>query len=306
MMQDRSPKFSLNASGPIVGAVLMILLITNTILWCIPFYTIVLLKLLTPVSAMRRWWTRRLTWVAQTWFNCNLVFADFFLGTQWQIDLPEGLSKDKTYLLTSNHQSWVDILALEKAVGNEIPFFRFFLKQELIYVPLLGLCWWALEYPFMKRHSKEEIAKDPSLKGKDIETTRIACERYKGHPVTVMNFMEGTRYTAKKAAKSSYQYLINPKAGGVAFVLNAMGEQIHSLLNVTIIYPQGVRELWDYLCGRLPEIRILVQETKIPAQFLGGSYQEDPEYKANFQAWVTELWEEKDQLIAEQLDEAKS
>lgn len=305
-MQDRSPKFSLNGRGPVVGAVLMVLLILNTLFWCIPFYTIVLLKLITPISTARRWWTRRLAWVAQTWFNCNLVYADFFLGTTWKVELPEGLSKDKTYLLTSNHQSWVDILALEKAVGNEIPFFRFFLKQELIYVPLLGLCWWALEYPFMKRHSKEEIAKDPSLKGKDIETTRIACERYKGHPVTVMNFMEGTRYTAKKAAKSSYQYLINPKAGGVAFVLNAMGEQIYSLLNVTIIYPQGVRELWDYLCGRLPEIRVLVKEVKIPAEFIGGNYQDDPEYKANFQAWVSKLWQEKDQQIAQQLAEAQS
>ncbi len=239
------------------------------------------------------------------WMNLNIGLADFFLGIRWQIDIPEGLDKKHSYLLTSNHQSWVDILALEKALGNEIPFFRFFLKQELIYVPILGLCWWALEYPFMKRHSKAEIAKNPALKGKDIETTRIACERYRGHPVTVMNFMEGTRYTAAKAAKSSYQYLINPKAGGVAFVLNAMGEQIHSMLNVTIVYPKGARELWDYLCGRIEAIHVFVEEVKIPSQFVGGNYQTDPEYKANFQAWVTELWTEKDQLIGEHLAEAK-
>lgn len=300
-MQNRSPKISLNARGPVVGALMMVFLICNTVLWATPFYIIIILKLLTPSQNIRRWWTRRLAWISQGWFDSNILVADFVLGTQWQIETPDGLDKKTTYLLTSNHQSWVDILVLEKAIGNQIPFFRFFLKQELFYVPILGLCWWALEYPFMKRHSKEEIAKDPSLKGKDIETTKKACRRYKGQPVTIMNFMEGTRYTASKAAKSPYAHLINPKAGGVAFVLNAMGEQIHSLLNVTIIYPQGAKELWDYLCGRLTAIRVVVEELKIPAEFIGGNYQDDPEYRANFQAWVSDLWQAKDQLITEQL-----
>lgn len=305
-MQDRSPKISINGRGPIVGAVLLSLLIINTVTICVPFYIMVLFKVLTPFSTGRRWWTRRLADVSRVWMNINLLMADFFLGTQWQIEVPDGLSLRGSYLITSNHQSWVDIIATQKALLNAVPFFRFFLKHELIYVPFLGLCWWGLEYPFMKRHSKEEIAKDPSLRTKDMETTRLACERYKGHPVAVMNFMEGTRYSAKKAANSPYQHLINPKAGGVALVLNAMGEQIQSLLNVTIIYPQGAREMWDYLCGRIPEIRVLVEEVEIPAEFIGGNYQTDEVYKQNFQTWVSDLWSAKDRLIADQLKQADS
>ena len=305
-MQDRSPKFSLNASGPLVGTILLLSLIINTVVLCIPLYLAVFLKLLTPFNSGRRWWTRRIADIAMVWMNLNIGLADFFLGIRWQIDIPEGLDKKHSYLLTSNHQSWVDILAWEKALGNEIPFFRFFLKQELIYVPLLGLCWWGLEYPFMKRHSKEEIAKNPALKGKDIETTRKACARYVGQPVTVMNFVEGTRYTPKKAEKSPYQHLINPRAGGVAFVLNAMGEQIHSMLNATIIYPKGVRELWDYLCGRLKDIHILVEEVKIPAEFEGGDYQHDPQYRAAVQAWISGVWRAKDEVISQHLQEIKS
>ena len=300
-MQDKSPKISINGRGPVVGALMMVFLILNTVVWATPFYIIVLLKLLTPSQSIRSWWTRRLAWISQGWFNTNVAVVDFVLGTDWQIETPTGLDKKHTYLLTSNHQSWVDILVLEKAIGNQIPFFRFFLKQELIYVPILGLCWWALEYPFMKRHSKEEIAKDPSLKGKDIETTKKACERYKGQPVTIMNFMEGTRYTPKKAAKSPYKHLINPKAGGVAFVLDAMGEQIYSFLNVTIVYPEGAKELWDYLCGRLGPIRVVVEELKIPAEFIGGNYQDDPVYREHFQTWVSDLWKAKDQVISDQL-----
>lgn len=300
-MQDKSAKISLNAKGPVVGLFMSLFLICNTVFWVMPFYLIAFFKVLTPGHAGRSMWARCLVWISLTWININLAVADFVLGTNWQIQTPDGLDTQHTYLLTSNHQSWVDILALMKALGNEVQFPRFFIKQELIYVPLLGLCWWALDYPFMKRHSKEEIAKDPSLKGKDIETTKKACERYRGQSVAIMNFMEGTRYTAKKAAKSPYQNLINPKAGGVAFVLNAMGDQIHSMLNATIIYPQGAKELWDYLCGRLPAIRVMVDEVKIPAEFVGGNYQEDEEYRANFQRWVTTLWQEKDQLITEQL-----
>lgn len=304
-MQDRSPKISLNAKGPVVGALMLVFLILHTVFWVIPFYAIALIKVITPTARLRHMWTGVLAWISLTWLNSNIAVADFVLGTRWQIDVPSTLDKKGSYLLTSNHQSWVDILALIKALGKETPFPRFFLKQELIYVPLLGLCWWALDYPFMKRHSKEEIAKDPSLKGKDIETTKKACERYRGQPVTIMNFMEGTRYTPKKAAKSPYQHLIRPKAGGVAFVLNAMGDQIQSMLNTTIIYPHGARELWDYLCGRLAAIRVVVEEVKIPTEFLGGNYQTDEVYRANFQQWVSDLWASKDQFIADQLVLAK-
>ncbi len=55
------------------------------------------------------------------------------------------------YLVSSNHQSWVDILVLQRIFHGRIPFLKFFLKQELIWVPVIGLAWWALDFPFMKR-----------------------------------------------------------------------------------------------------------------------------------------------------------
>ena len=51
----------------------------------------------------------------------------------------DGLARQEWYLMTSNHQSWADILVLQKVTNRRVPSLKFFLKQELIWVPLLGL-----------------------------------------------------------------------------------------------------------------------------------------------------------------------
>ena len=201
-----------------------------------------------------------------------------------------------SYLVTSNHQSWVDILILQYQLNRKAPFLKFFLKQELIWVPVIGLCWWALEFPFMKRFSKEYLAKHPEKRGQDMITTRKACERYKINPVSVFNFLEGTRLTPAKQAQqnSPFKYLLKPKAGGIAFVLDAMGEQLASLLNVTIHYPNGTPTFVDLLCGRLQRVVVRFEQVEIPAQFIGKNYDGDDAYRLAFQQWVNQLWEDKD------------
>jgi 1-acyl-sn-glycerol-3-phosphate acyltransferase len=123
------------------------------------------------------------------------------------------------YLVLSNHQSWVDILILQKVFNRRIPFMRFFLKQQLIWVPMLGLAWWALDFPFMQRHTKSQLQKRPELAGQDIAATRKACEKFLGKPVSIMIFPEGTRFTPAKHAQqqSPFQHLLKPKSGGMAY-----------------------------------------------------------------------------------------
>ena len=210
------------------------------------------------------------------------------------------LSKDQWYLVTCNHQSWADILVLQRISNRRIPFLKFFLKQELIKVPLLGLAWWALDFPFMKRYTKAELEKTPSLKGKDLETTRKACEKFAYFPTSVMNFFEGTRFDAQKHAKqgSPYKHLLKPKAGGAAFTLNAMSGHLRNLLDVTIIYPPGTpRSLMAFLGGAMDEVEIVVQQRVIPAWASEGNYEDDAEFRARFQQWIGELWADKDALL---------
>jgi len=288
--------------APVTGVALTIVLIVNTLFFGAPVIVFCLAKLLmrlVHLKAAEGYCTIGVMWVAQTWMKVNLFFVRLFIDIDWDIQIEPELSEQRSYLITCNHQSWVDILALYQTTMNETSFLRFFIKDQLKYIPILGLAWWGLDFPFMKRHSKELLAKRPELKGKDLETTRLACDRFRGRPVSILNFLEGTRFKAPLHAKqqSPYKHLLKPKAGGLAFAVGAMGTQLHSLLSVTIAYPQGVGELWDFLCGRVEQIVVRVREHSIPTEFLQGSYHEDPAHRLSFQQWVDGLWQAKDQEL---------
>lgn len=287
--------------GWLTGTILAVLLIVNTLFWATPLLGFALLKLLSPLRALRDLFSRAAAACGQNWITVNTWLGDTLLPTRWQIRGVDKLNLQGQYLVCSNHQTWNDIYALQKAFDRHAPPFKFFIKQELIWVPVLGLCWWALDYPFMKRYSAAFLAKHPELRGKDFETTRKACERYRTLPVTILNFLEGTRFTKAKheKQKSPYQYLLKPKSGGFALALDALGENINHLLDVTIVYPGGALGFWDFLAGRVREVIIEVRQITIPSTMYGGKYEDDPVFRKQFQNWIAELWAQKDQRIGE-------
>lgn len=213
----------------------------------------------------------------------------------WEVTGIDNLSKKSWYLVIANHQSWTDIVVLQKVLTGKIPFLKFFLKKELIWVPVLGLAWWALDFPFMRRYTQSFLIKHPHLKGKDIEITKKACAKFKDMPVSIMNFVEGTRYTTQKheQQESPFKNLLKPKSGGIGFVLSTMGDIITSILDVTIVYPEGNMSFWDFLCGRVHTIKVHVEEIEITDKFKG-DYVDDPFFKNSFQQWLNSLWQEKD------------
>ena len=279
---------------------LTLLLIACSTLSLVPILLVVaILKLLIPIPAWRRWCTVVSIEIANLWVGFNNLLLDAINDIHWDIQGVEDLSLEDWYFVTCNHQSWADILVAQKVLFRKIPMLKFFLKQQLIWVPVIGLAWWALDFPFMKRYSAAEIAKNPALKGKDLETTRKACEKFKYTPVTVFNFLEGTRFTPAKHQyqQSPYQHLLKPKAGGAGFVLGAMGEQLHTMLNLTIYYPGDDRSFWHFLSGRVTEVVVRVEKRAISPQFLSRDYLNDEKFRSEFQQWVSTLWEEKDRLI---------
>ena len=282
--------------APLRGVLAGLILITNTLIFCWPLFIGALLKAALPFTAAQRVINYCAHACAQAWISVNKTWMNWVQPIQWDVQGLESVDMQHSYLVTSNHQSWVDILILQYQLNRKAPFLKFFLKQELIWVPVIGLCWWALEFPFMKRFSKEYLAKHPEKRGQDMITTRKACERYKINPVSVFNFLEGTRLTPAKQAQqnSPFKYLLKPKAGGIAFVLDAMGEQLAALLNVTIHYPNGTPTFIDLLCGRLQRVVVRFKQVEIPAQFIGKNYDNDDAYRLAFQQWVNQLWEEKD------------
>jgi len=288
--------------GPLILLLSSILAIANTAILVPVLLLLALIKLLIPVAPVRRLFSRLIIGVAETWISINSFLVRAFTRADWQVTGLEHLQPDDWYLVLSNHQSWVDIVVLQDLCNRRIPLLKFFLKSQLIWVPLLGLAWWALDFPFMKRYSKEYLQRHPELRGTDVEATRRACQKFAELPVSVMNFVEGTRFTPKKHAQqqSPFRYLLKPKVGGVAFVLETMGDMLHAIVDITIVYPDGRPTLTDLLSGRVRRVLVDIRRREIPRELLGGSYENDLAVREAFQQWINRIWAEKDALMAEQ------
>ncbi|MGN5518193.1 acyltransferase [Halopseudomonas sp. Lyrl_26] len=286
----------------LTGTLTSLLVLLNTLIGIGPMMVLAVLKVVIPHQGFRRWSSRWVMWIAETWAETNKAIFRLMLPTVWDIRCDTPLYSDHSYLVISNHQSWVDIPALVQSFNRKTPYFKFFLKKELIWAPFLGLAFWALDYPFMKRYSKAHLERHPEDRGKDLEITRRACEKFRHLPVTVVNFLEGTRFTpAKHAAQQSpYRHLLRPKSGGIAFVTAALGEQMRSLLDVTIIYPEQTPPgFWALISGRVPYVLVDIRSQTLPADLFHGDYSEDPQFREYFQNWVNSIWDAKDQRIAE-------
>lgn len=285
---------------PVVrGVIAFLLLVVNTLFWCALLLALALVKLVLPVAPVRRAVDPVLNAIATAWVACNSGWMRLTQRTAWDVQGVDTLAYRGWYLVNCNHQSWVDIFVLQHTMNRRIPMLKFFLKQQLIWVPVIGLAWWALDFPFMRRHSKADLRKNPALREKDRETTRRACEKFALVPTSVMNFAEGTRFTPQKhqAQSSPYRHLLKPKAGALALALDAMGEKFQSLVDVTIVYPGGIPSFWDFLCGRTSKVILRARQVQIPKELGHGDYEGDAAFRGLFHRWLADLWTEKDAQI---------
>lgn len=280
------------------GVVNALLLAINTIVCCTPLFVVALFKFCLPFAAAQRVTDELMRHIHEAWVGNNKRWMNS-ARVDWQVTGLQGLDYQHSYLVTSNHQSWVDILVLQYVLNRRVRPLKFFIKQALIWVPVIGLAWWALGFPFMKRYTKAYLARHPEKKGKDLATTRATCAKFRGKPTGIFNFVEGTRFTQAKhdQQQSPFRHLLKPRAGGMAFVLDAMGEQLQSLVNVTIYYPGATPGFWDLLCARVQTVVAHFEELPIPRQFIGKSYDGDEAYRQEFQQWINGLWSEKDERL---------
>ncbi len=282
------------------GLVFFAGLTVNTIFWFVPILVLAIVKLLVPVPVIRRAITRVLMVIGENWVSVNWALMKHAGSVTIVTRGLEDLRRDGWYLVIANHQTWIDIFILQAAFNRKVPFLKFFIKQELIWFPFMGIAWWALDMPFMKRYSPSYLAKNPRMKGKDLETTRRACEKFRDTPTSVLNFIEGTRFSEKKRAdrKSPYQNLLRPRAGGFAIALSSMGELFTSIVDVTLTYPDGATSFWDMCCGDEVNVVVDVSEREVAAGLLAGDYQGDREFRRELHTWLGEIWAEKDEIIA--------
>ena len=292
--------------SPLRGLLASLLLAVNTLVCATPIFVLALLKLLIPSTALRPTLDRALNACASAWIRSNDLWLRLVQRERWDLQTPADLDPRGWYLVNCNHRSWVDILVLQRAFTGRIPLLKFFLKQELIWVPVIGLAWWALEFPFMKRHSKAALRRNPALRDQDRDTTRRACERFQHVPTSVMNFAEGTRFTPEKhkGQGEPYRHLLKPKAGALALAIHAMGSQFQSLVDVTVVYPDGTPTFWDLLCGRAGRVVLRSRTLPIPAEFSSASYEQDKAFRSRFHRWLAQIWSDKDALIEDVMQES--
>ncbi|WP_213610260.1 acetyltransferase [Pseudoalteromonas sp.] len=276
-------------NGLIVGCVLF----TNLIIFGALVLTLGLIKCVLPLpivsqllhSAYKGWCKGNRLGL---WLGCNNI----------EVNISGEVNANSWYLLISNHISWLDIAVLSSL--DALPAPKFFLKDELKYVPFIGTGAWAMGMPFMKRVTKAQLAKNPNLKGLDVERTKRSCRHFRHHPTTIVNFVEGTRFTAQKHQhqQSPFQHLLRPKAGGTAFALEVLNDQFDAMLNTSLVYSGKSNHICrNVLKGELDSIYITIEVMPINEQMIG-SYQTDKVFRIEFQQYLNNLWAIKDKQLS--------
>ncbi|MFT4941853.1 MAG: 1-acyl-sn-glycerol-3-phosphate acyltransferase [Paraglaciecola sp.] len=287
--------------GVIVFPLHLLLQMLNLSVWALLILIFGLFKLLLPFTPLTRAINSLLNAMLFTFAVLSVRLIRLFNRVELDYQIDGTLSKNEWYLMLPNHLSWLDIILLTDFAEGRIPAPKFFLKKELIWLPFVGVAAWALDMPFMQRYSREFLRKHPHLQGKDIQTTRKSCEKFRQRPTTVINFVEGSRYTKHKHqhCQSQFNTLLPPKAGGIAFTLAAMGELFTSILDVTLLYPQNDGSpMLQMLGGKLKKVIIRVKVLPINQDIIG-DYFNDEAFKRRFQLWLNAHWLDKDILLTQ-------
>ncbi len=282
------------------GIISLLLLTLTTLAWGIPLVLLTLVKLVTPGRRRRRRLLQGLNAVVLNWVGTNLWWMRLWLRPDLEIRRPEGLSHDQWWLVLSNHRSWTDIFLLFFAFHRRLPMPHFFVKRQLIWIPIVGLAFWATEFPMLRRLSREQKQRNPHLARRDEQATQRMCRHARERPIAIYNFIEGTRFTpAKQVAQGSpYHHLLRPRAGGIAQVLTLLGDRLDGILDVTLRYDNPRPTFWGFLCGEEGRITLDIRRLEIPAWMQEGHYHDDPHDKERFHSWLNALWQEKDKALS--------
>ena len=282
----------------LIGVTAFIFVLLNTLFWCIFLLSFAVLKLLLPIESWKIFFTKLIIFIGECWIFCNKAWINLLHKPIWKVNGFQKLDAKNWYLVTANHQSWADIFVLQSITNRNIPMLKFFMKDVLKWVPIIGLAWWALDMPFLKRYTKDQLEKNPKLRGRDIEQMKKSFGRYSRYPVSIFSFAEGTRFTEDKKLKqkSPYQKLLLPKTGGIALALSTM-PYIKSFINFTIKYDSEHRTFWKFLCGKMNDVTVEVEIIEIPESFFGNDYLNDESFRQEIKGWLNQIWLKKDKLL---------
>ena len=286
------------------GIICFLMVVFNTLFWCIFLLSLALIKIIIPFESSKKVFTHLIILIGECWIFCNGLWIKVFHNPQWKVEGFEKLDQNNWYISFANHQSWADIFILQSITNRKIPMLKFFMKDILIWVPVIGLAWWALDMPFLKRYSEEKLKRNPELRGKDISSMKKSFTRFARYPVSIFIFVEGTRFTKEKKElqNSPFKHLLLPKPGGVGLTLSTM-PYINKLIDFSIKFDGDERSFWAFLCGRMNKATIKVNSIDIPQDLLGKEYSEDAIFRDDLKEWLYDIWTKKDKFLDSQKGE---
>ncbi len=278
------------------------------LLWLIPLiYPLLFLKFI-PIQTLKAFADKVLVSIAEIWIQNDYRISTFMFGIKFEVqglDHPE-ISYHKNYMIICNHQSWSDIYVIQSVLNRKVPFIRFFTKDSLKWVPILGQAWLALDFPFVKRSKREDLIKNPALANRDIDSVRKVCAKFKNIPFCILNFVEGTRRTPERmkklVKKNPYQYLLRPHSGGISVVATELRESLHGVLDLTLIYPNDKSTFYDLMQGNVRAIKVIIDFIPISEVPVETNPQYAPMSKA-MKRWVDDRWQKKEEALKLALNE---
>lgn len=231
-------------------------------------------------------------WIYALAVWCNDFLLWRIIGIKLQIEGLKTHYPNQFYIIIANHQSWNDIFVLQHLFNRRAPVLKFLVKRELFFLPIVGLICWAYDYPFLRRDSIKGRKSDNKQSRKDAFTLVKSLHSFISYPASIINLVEGTRFSQDKARgqKSPYDHLLKPKAGGLTTILDIMGDRVKTIIDVTIIYDCRKLSLWNLLCGKCKSIYVRIEEYAI----------KDIDRYNTFEAidtWVKNIWEKKELVI---------
>ena len=277
---------------------------TTTLFFGILILSLVPVKFILRKTSFDRRVKESLYGLARCWIYFNNWIYSGLHHVEWRIiGQTSNLKPDGQYLLISNHVSSADILAVFVLASGRLPFPQFFLKRELLFVPIFGQALWSYEMPVMKRYSSEYLNRYPEKRGEDLEAAKKSCDQIKDQPFTIINFIEGTRFTPLKKEKkgSDFDHLLQPKAGGVHMVLSNLGTQLDAVLDLTLAYPGcDSPSFWNIISGKAPLVILQVKQYSLDGVSTPSLEQLEVRQGTKLvRMWINELWEAKDKIISE-------
>lgn len=263
----------------LVSAVSLSAITLNLVLACIPLGFAVLLRALGPGNRLKRSATIAVEQVYRYAVSFNSWWITRVLGIRLTVVDGDGIPGTRQCIVLSNHRTWFDILLIHAVVTRPGPIIHFLIKEELIYVPVVGWICLMLGFPRLKR-GKTEGGRDQDFRSIETASATIANES-----AALLNFAEGTRFNGEKRKRldSAFDHLLNPRTGGMRIMMETLPDV--PILDLTLIYPSEGADFWTCLSGQIKEIEVHVGYTNTASI-------------DDVRTWLYERWAEKDRLIA--------